>query len=399
MKAYEENRMRPSNLKLKICRVCKSDKISALGISREYFLSNLQQTVKLSYSICLDCHTIFQSEFVGEDFLNHYYSQSPMLRQQNDTKYIIDQNKRQSDFVNNHINLFGMTVLEVGAHTGSFLSYIHDKYECDVYFDELSQEAVKIMSAIPHLSNFRTYSDLKFVQLVVLRHILEHINDLDKFFDYLNLITETESYLFIEVPDWSYFDRHVDPFIFEHLSQFNVYGLTLLLRRHGWVIEGLEKSIIAEDPATPNRVTRIIAKRIILPALGDELIIPIFNKFFEEHHNGWKSALINILDKYKDKKIGLYPASHLTFSALSETTLAESEIVGMFDADKKKQGLNFFGIKVYQPKEIIDIEPDLILIFTMAFEPEIRELLSSLGYTNDIISISDLIDLTAELKL
>lgn len=389
--------MRPSNTKVKICRVCKSDKISALGITKEYFLSNLQQTVKLSYSICLDCHLIFQSEFVGEPFLNHYYSHSPMLRKTSDTKYIVDQNERQSDFVSKHINLSGMTVLEMGAHTGSFISFLHHKYECDVYFDELSEEAVEVMSTIPHLSNFKKCPDSVRVQLVVLRHILEHIYDLDNFFGYLNQITETEAYLFIEVPDWSYFDRNVDPFIFEHLSQFNVHGLTQLLRRHGWMLEGLEKSIVETDPATPNRVTRIVARKTSLPRLGTDAIVPIFKKFFHEHHTGWTAVLTNILDNYKDKKIRLYPASHLTFSALSETSLAASNIVGMFDADEKKQGSNFFETKVYRPEDIIEIQPDLILIFTMAFEQEIREHILSLGYKNDIISIADLITNAAEM--
>ena len=137
--------------------------------------------------------------------------------------------------------------------------------------------------------------------------------------------------LFIEVPDWSDFDVHTDPFIFEHLHQFSTNGLIHLLGRNGWQVTALEKSIFPNDPATPNRVQRIIAKSSNLPPLGDVSIVKTFQAFSKVQYDGWKFALNNLLESNGlGKSIALYPASHLTFEALTETRLGEKYILGFF---------------------------------------------------------------------
>ena len=77
--------MNPKLVPVHTCRVCGSGNIRSLGIKRRYYLSNLNQTVELSYAVCEACQFIFQGEYVGDEFLNYYYSQSPMLRR-NKTK-------------------------------------------------------------------------------------------------------------------------------------------------------------------------------------------------------------------------------------------------------------------------------------------------------------------------
>ena len=74
--------MKPKTIPVKTCRVCKSDSIRDLEITREYYLANLDQTIPMTYAICLECNFIFQGEYVGDDFLNYHYSHSCMLRTQ-----------------------------------------------------------------------------------------------------------------------------------------------------------------------------------------------------------------------------------------------------------------------------------------------------------------------------
>ena len=45
-----------------------------------------------------------------------------------------------------------------------------------------------------------------------------------------------------------------------------------------------------------------------------------------------------LCDKYKDAKIALYPASHLSFTAVIETDLNDTNVVGFFDIDEKQAG-------------------------------------------------------------
>lgn len=384
--------MKPKSIPVKHCRVCKSDNIRDLEITREYYLANLDQTIPMTYSICLECNFIFQGVYVGDDFLNYHYRHSWMLRTQDLTIFEIDQNERQGEFLSRHVALQGKRVLEIGAGAGAFLRHLHVKFDCTAYFEELSEEANKVMALQDGLNDFRNLADGTKVDLVVLRHVLEHIHDLDSFLNYLHSVMEADGVLFIEVPDWTHLDKYIDPLIFEHLSQFNSAGLVQLLRSTGWQVEALEKSIHPDDPATPNRVMRIIARQTTLPNLSDEAIVDTFRRFSNDHHNSWKTALNSLLKEYQDKTVALYPASHLTFVAIKETELLGADVLGMFDLDEKKQGLEILGLKVFPPDALKEKKPDLILIFTMAFEPEIRQSFKDLGLTCQVVSISELVN-------
>ena len=388
--------MKPTNTLVKYCRVCKSERILNLETQRNYYLANLDLFIPISNAICQDCHFIFQREYVGDDFLNHYYAKSLMLRREEPTEFEVNQNERQSEFLARHKSLEGSRILEIGAHTGSFLLHLVKHFDCTAYFEELSDEARKILASKKDLCDFRNPDIEKKVDVIILRHVLEHIFDLDSFLNYLHTILSDNGGLFIEVPDWSHFDAHTDPLIFEHLNQFNTAGLVHLLSSKGWQIEAIEKSIHPDDPATPNRVQRILARPAKIALPGDSSITEDFHDFSKRQYNGWKIALNALLVEYSGKSIALYPASHLTFEAITETDLSESKILGMFDTDPKKQGKEILGQTVFPPTELKVQQPDLILLFTMAYEPEIRQSLATLSLTCPVISITELLNISRE---
>lgn len=381
--------MKPAFSRVQHCRACNSKRILDLGVRRNYYLANLDQTIPCSYAICQDCHFIFQGEYVGDEFLNYYYRHSPMLRRKEPTVFEVGQNERQGEFLARHVALQGKRVLEIGAHAGAFLTHLYKRFGCTAYFEELSEEARTMLASQLGLHDFRGLEAEKKVDVVILRHVLEHIFDLDSFLAYVHTILAEGGSLFIEVPDWTHFDAHTDPFIFEHLNQFNSAGLVQLLRRTGWQVESLEKSIHPDDPATPNRVQRIVASPI---KLGDAAIVEAFRAFAAVQYDGWKTALNNLLTEYAGKSVALYPASHLTFEAITESHLSEARLLGMFDIDAKKQGREILGLKVFPPAELKVQHPDLILLFTMGYEREIRESFAALGLTCRVVSIIELID-------
>ena len=385
--------MEPTFTRVEYCRVCDSKQILDLGIRRNYYLANINQTIPMSYAICQDCQFIFQSEYVGDDFLNYYYHQSPMLRRKEPTVFEIGQNERQGEFLSRHVELNGKRVMEIGAHAGAFLHHLYQYFDCTAYFEELSEEARVVLASQAGLHDFRELEGDKKVDVVILRHVFEHIFDLEAFLTYVRSILEDGGSLFIEVPDWTYFDIHTDPFIFEHLNQFNAAGLVHLLRRTGWQAEALEKSIHSDDPATPNRVLRIVVKPARQPLPGDATIVDVFRRFSARQHDGWKVALNKLLDgEAAEKSIALYPASHLTFEALTESNLGHAHVLGMFDIDVKKQGSKILGLNVYPPQALKNQQPDLILVFTMGYEQEIRESFTAMGLRSRVISIADLVN-------
>lgn len=385
--------MNPTLTRVEHCRVCNSMRVLDLGVRRNYYLANLDQTIPMSYAICQDCQFIFQGEYVGDEYLNLYYRQSPMLRRKEPTVFEIGQNERQGEFLARHVALEGKRVLEIGAHAGAFLHHLYQRFGCTAYFEELSEEARVVLASQEGLHDFRGLESEKKIDVVVLRHVLEHIFDLESFLTYVRSILVDGGSLFIEVPDWTHFDANTDPLIFEHLNQFNSAGLIHLLRRTGWQTEALEKSIHPDDPATPNRVQRIVVRPTSLPLPGDVAIIDAFLSFSARQHDGWKTALNNLLaGEAAGKSIALYPASHLAFEALTESRLSEAKVLGMFDIDAKKQGREILGLKVYPPEVLKALQPDLILVFTMAYEREIIESFTVLGLTGRVITCAELIN-------
>ena len=205
--------MKPTISKVEHCRVCNWKRIHDLGVRRNYYLANLDQTIPPSYAICQDCYFIFQGEYIGDKFLNYYYRQSPMLCRKEPTVFEVDQNERQGESLSRHVTLAGKCVLEIGIH----------------------------------------------------------------------------------VPDWSHFDVHTDPFIFEHLNQFDCAGLIQLLRFTCWQLEALEKRIHPDDPATPNHVQGIVARPTNPPLHGDTGLAAVFRTFAAIQYDGWKTALNKLL--------------------------------------------------------------------------------------------------------
>ena len=99
------------------------------------------------------------------------------------------------------------------------------------------------------------------------------------------------------------------------------------MKRNGWQCEALEKSIVADDPATPNRVQRMLFVPNDVPALSDKKIVNKFSEFMTDTYGKVNLAINKLISKSDgDEKIALYPASHLIFSALNESKLAEANI-------------------------------------------------------------------------
>jgi len=394
--------MTRSNLiKINKCRACGSENVSLDQFQKSFFLSNLNMVVDLQYGICIDCHYIFQCDYVGDEFLNYYYENSPMFRKSEPTVYELNQIERQSEFLFRHLDFseIKMKCLEIGAHTGHFLLHLKKCQDCIAYYDELSEEALKVLSTHNALINYKKNSDVK-VDLIILRHVLEHIHDTSSFIEYIDNSLMSGGYLFVEVPDWGILDDHTDTFIFEHLSHFNSYNLSSMMSKHGYECLALEKSINADDPATPNRVMRFIFKKLHIPKMGNTDFVNYFNLFREKRYEGGTKKFNSLFNSIElDKKIAFYPASNLSFSAVLETNINNHNFIGYFDSDSKKHGKEFIGYNVYDANKLIDFKPDYIFIFSQAYEPEIRDSFKEMMLNATIYSITEILSSEFKVKI
>ena len=372
--------------KINKCRVCNSKKIEKNIFKKKFYISNFDLDFEISYAICIDCQFIYQYDYVGDKFLNYYYSKSPMLRNPEETEYDYASIKRQLEYVKRNIDLKEIkSTLEIGAHTGHFLKRLSQVCKSEIYYDELSTEAKKILKSN---KNFKEFKKNKKVDLIVLRHVLEHINNLDSFLKYIDNSLSENGSIFIEIPDWSILDNSTDPFLFEHLSQFNETCLINFFEKNNFKCHALERSINKDDPSTPNRVMRLIFKRSYIPKKGEKSFINYFKNYYDKKHISGQLKMNKIYSQLGNRRVGFFPASNLSFSAVLETETQKINLLGYFDSDKKKIGKNYLGYKVFSPTKLKKINPDVIFIFSEAYEPEIRNLIKKHGINPEIFSYS-----------
>ena len=98
--------------KINKCRVCNSKNIEKNIFKKKFYISNFDLDFEISYAICIDCQFIYQYDYVGDKFLNYYYSKSPMLRNPEETEYDYASIKRQLEYVKRNIDLKEMHKLK-----------------------------------------------------------------------------------------------------------------------------------------------------------------------------------------------------------------------------------------------------------------------------------------------
>jgi SAM-dependent methyltransferase len=345
--------------------------------------------VNVRYAACDDCRLIFQATYPSDDFLRRYYASSPMLRRREVSPYEADQHVRQAAFLQRHLALAGCRVGEVGAGSGGFLAHLQQAHGCTAYYDDLSDEALATLAQIPGLR--RLDADVRGLDLVVLRHVIEHVADPDAFIAAQAARLADDGALFVEVPDWSYFDADCDPLIFEHLSQFSSGSLLALFARLGWTCDALEKSVCATDPASPNRVLRALFRKPRLSSARAARLRDAFHADYLPRYDGINTRIDAFVARHPGRRVALWPASHLSFSLLLETRRLHGAVVGLFDIDKKKQGRRFQGIGVHPPEALPEFAPDIVLITTMGYEDEIKDRLRQLGVRALAVSLKELL--------
>lgn len=73
--------------------------------------------------------------------------------------------------------------------------------------------------------------------VIQMNFVMEHIIDLDEFFEKLEMYSKDETKMFLQVPDTEYYlKNNIDPFCVEHINYFTYRTLKILLERKGFEV-------------------------------------------------------------------------------------------------------------------------------------------------------------------
>jgi SAM-dependent methyltransferase len=134
-------------------------------------------------------------------------------------------------------------ILEVACNDGHFLQRLRDAGYANVQGIEPARDAwqASVQRGIPTTNAYFTREaaaklagDGAF-DLLIARHVIEHITDLDEFFGAMTSVLRRNAYVLLEVPDFEFCMRTLDYTALweQHVNYFGLGSFSLLLARHG----------------------------------------------------------------------------------------------------------------------------------------------------------------------
>ncbi len=229
---------------LKSCPVCKSTGISqyrevglAPRVTHEIMPGvEVDAAIITRYSVCQNCHLIFQNPRLSNAELDKYYSQGYYRKQLNLTNEEKDSDeayrakidtgiiKQQVGEVTSH--------LDIGCSRGYLLEAIGASIKVGVEadIDGVKVKGIKIystMNKVPH----------KKFDLVTAIHVLEHVPEPLECLKNMAKFVDKNGFLVIEVPTWK---SPGGPLRLAHLYHFEPDVLRLMCKQVGLKVEHTE---------------------------------------------------------------------------------------------------------------------------------------------------------------
>ena len=293
-------------------------------------------------------------------------------------------------------------VLEIGASDGTLLELLRAR-GCGVAGFEPAREPAarawkKDLAVLNEFFGRETarFCPLPSVDVVVIRHVLEHIDDFASIFEGLEQLIGPETRLVVEVPDLrSTVDGAIYGNIYHiHPCYFDVASMSRLLARYGWQPEGA-------------RIVDIFGGSLLLEARregrtgeGRGLVSqgtapgPVEPRELEAFARDWRAtaaAVRRFFDELRatGARVAGYGAAERTTALLGTAGLDASHLSALYDRNPALEGLATPGshIPIRHPRRILEDRPDYLVIFARSFEDEIvRELAAYRAQGGRIVS-------------
>ena len=188
-------------------RTMKNKTIKDYSITKENF--------ELIYD---DKYEMYQTKFISFDTLDHYYksenyiSHTDAKRNWFEKVYQLVKNytiNQKWKLIKKHTNSNSISVLDIGCGTGDFLKQGINKLNVHGVGVEPNSEAAAISSS-KHINVYNNIGELNNdkYDVITLWHVLEHVTDLNEYFNFFKNHLSENGILIVAVPNFKSLDAH-----------------------------------------------------------------------------------------------------------------------------------------------------------------------------------------------
>ena len=359
------------------CPICQKDKYEILFERKQKIFTKLGiACFEVIDGICKSCGCVYQNPRPSQEQLDLYYK-NKFLHTFGQPDYNITARKKAF----NSIVKSPSKVFEIGAGEGEFLIEL-EKLGHQVYGYEPSANTTKQKFALKN--NNPPYD------VIINNHVIEHIADLDGFFNYLRNILKIGGIIYFEVPNLHFYKSSSWSIYHEHLIHFTPQNLIYLLNRHGLETNALEFKNITRDIGFG--IFAINTGETVIMNLPDEYIInksymiPCLERF-EKRKYLQKIQLDRLLSN-SDHSVVLWGANIFSLDLLTTLNPKELKRIIIVDNSKEKVNNRFFPkyfVPIIGPEKLKKGTKASFLICAVNWKEEIINEIRSLGFNQSEI--------------
>ena len=307
-------------------------------------------------------------------------------------------------------------IVEIGAGKGDFLIML-----CALsgnrgwgYDPSYVPEPGYTAPNVTFVQDFYTekYIDQK-ADLIVCRHVLEHIPDPDAFIAQVRrAVGAQQSVVFFEVPNalWTLRRGGIWDVIYEHCSYYSPSSLAALFRRHGFEVLAVNEVFggqfltIEARPAAEageqgsrgageKEPTGAFASAPLRPRSSADDPIALatltadaraFAANYAAKRDEWCARLRDLAAAGRRGVVWGAGSKGVTFL---NATGAGAEIVAVVDINPRKQGKHVAGAgqRIVAPAELAELRPDFVILMNPNYRDEVAGMLAEVGVVADIL--------------